>query len=196
MLSLVSPPPAPPRIVAPVIAKQPAAARPSAPPLAFHPTPVTRDIGPLPAQPVAHTPAYGVAGVSDGELDGAATADSGGSGGACDMVRALQAALRKDALVQAAVASAGRSGTGKAILVWNGDWVTTPGEAGRGLSAVREAILWQVGFSAPACRSASVHGLVAISLSDTPSVARLVLGGGDWRWSDLLTPRGFSRSPR
>jgi hypothetical protein len=83
----------------------------------------------------------------------------------------------------------------KAIRVWDGDWVTTPGEAGRGLSAVREAILWQVGFSPAACRNAAVHGLVAISLGDTPGLPRLVLGGGDWRWSDLLTPRGFNRAP-
>jgi hypothetical protein len=106
------------------------------------------------------------------------------------MVRWLQAALRKDTLVQAAVSSIGPRGAGKAILVWNGDWVATPGEDGKGLSAVREAILWEVGFAPKACRSAPVHGLVLLSMSDAPGVARLVLGARDWRWSDLLTPHG------
>ncbi|MHB8286199.1 MAG: hypothetical protein ACYDD1_16195 [Caulobacteraceae bacterium] len=191
-VALVSPPlPPPPKIIIAKPAAKTAAAKPSAPPPAPRPQTAPRDIPALPAQPLGQ----GVAGVSDGDLDGAETADSGAPGGACDMVRRLQAALRKDALVQAAAASVGRSavGAGKAVLVWNGDWVATPGEDGKGLSAVREAILWEVGFSPPACRSAAVHGLVLISLSDTPGVARLVLGGRDWRWSDLLTPRGLNR---
>lgn len=190
-LALVTPPPIPPRIPARVIDKPTVPAKPSAPPPAFRRTPVPRDLAALPAQ----ARAQGLTGIGDGELDGAATAEAGAPGGGCDMIRALQTALRQDALVQTAVASAGRgaAGVGKAILVWNGDWVTTPGEDGRGLSAVREAILWQVGFSPPGCRSAWVHGFVAISLSDGPGAPRLVLGGGDWRWSDLLTPRGFNR---
>ena len=105
------------------------------------------------------------------------------------MIRRLQAALRKDALVQAAVADARAAGSGKALLVWNGDWIRSNGQDGAGLAAVREAIMWEVGFAPEACRAEPVHGLVLISLTDGPGAARLVVGAGDWRWSDLLRPR-------
>jgi hypothetical protein len=120
------------------------------------------------------------------ELAGAVTAESGprGSGGgpeggACNMAKALQDALRRDPLVQAAAAASG----GRALRVWNGDWLRSAGEDGKGLAAVREAIMWGVAFAPANCRAAPVHGLVLLSLNDG---ARLVVGGGDWRWSDLL----------
>src|SRR5262249_42269465 len=70
--------------------------------------------------------------LSAADLAGAASADSGGGGGQCDLARQLQGALRKDPLVKAAVAGS----AGKAIMVWNGDWVQTNGEDGKGLAAV------------------------------------------------------------
>jgi len=131
--------------------------------------------------------------VSDAELAGASTAGGGGGGGGeCNMTRRLQAALRKDRLVQAAAAEAhqGQGLGGKAIRVWNGDWVRHGEQDGNGLAAVREAIMWEVGFAPAACRAERVHGLVLISLNDAPGAARLVVGSGDWRWSDLLRRRG------
>ena len=104
------------------------------------------------------------------------------------MARRLQAALRKDARVQAAVAEAGRV-PGEALFVWNGDWIRSRGQDGAGLAAVREAILWEVAFAPAACRAEPVHGLVLVSMADVPGAARLVLGAADWRWSDLLHPR-------
>jgi hypothetical protein len=139
-----------------------------------------------------------VAQLSDADIAGAATAGSGdggggGSGGGgtrCDMIRRLQGALRRDPLVQAAAVNARRAGeTGKAILVWNGDWVRNISEDGKGLAAVREAILWEVGFAPEACRAQPMRGLVLLSLDDGPGSARLVLGSRAWRWSDLLTAR-------
>lgn len=62
----------------------------------------------------------------------------------------------------------------------------SPGQDGAGLASLREVIQWEVGFAPPACRKEAVHGLVLISLADGPGAARLVLGGGAWRWSDLL----------
>lgn len=122
--------------------------------------------------------------VSDAQLAGAGTAESGGGGGgACNMTRRLQTALRKDARVQAAIASAHR---GRAIRIWNGDWVRHPGQEGNGLAAVREAIMWEVGFAPAACRTEPVHGLVLISLNDSAGAARIVVGQGSWRWSDML----------
>ena len=96
------------------------------------------------------------------------------------MARRIQGALRKDPLVRAAVASA----PGKALMVWDGDWVRHGAEDGKGLAAVREAIMWEVAFAPKPCRSESVHGLILLSLGS--GGARLALGSGDWRWSDLL----------
>ncbi len=130
--------------------------------------------------------------LSEAQLAGAATAESGASGGgdpgpkggACNMARLLQDKLRRDSMVQAAVASSGPSS--RAMMVWNGDWVRSSGQDGKGLAALREAILWEVGFAPAKCRMEPVHGLVMISLNDAPGSARIVVGSDAWRWSDLL----------
>jgi len=172
------PSPAPPKPAPTSAVAKSASPRPMA-----KPKPVRAAVDTLPADETP-TP-VSAPGLSDGELAGAATADSGGGGGACNMVRRLQGALRKDELVQAAARAPGAAG--KALKVWNGDWLATPGEDGRGLSAVREAIMWEVGFAPAACRAEPVHGLVVISLTDAPGSTRLAMGGGEWRWSDLLS---------
>ncbi len=110
---------------------------------------------------------------------------SGAGGGVCDMARMVQAALRKDHLVLNAVTGAG----GRSLKVWNGDWVRTPGQDGKGIAAVREAILWEVGFAPAACKNQLMQGLVLISMGDGPGSTRLVIGSGTWRWSDLLHAR-------
>jgi hypothetical protein len=148
-----------------------------------HRAPAPPDVDPLPAE-AAPTADPGP-GLSDGQLAGAALADAGPPGGACDMARWVQRALRKDPLVRAAVAGS----AGKAIMVWNGDWVRSNDEDGKGLAAVREAILWEVAFAPRACRAEPVHGLVLLSLNQAPGSVRLALGAGEWRWSDLLTAR-------
>jgi hypothetical protein len=122
--------------------------------------------------------------LSEAQIAGAASADSGPAGRPCDMARRLQSALRKDPLVQAAVASA----AGKAIMVWDGDWVRNRGEDGKGLAAVREAITWEVAFAPQACRAEPVHGLILISMGQTQGSTRLALGLEAWRWADLLKP--------
>lgn len=128
------------------------------------------------------------------DLAGAASAGSGGGGGGggpCDMARRVQAALRKDSLVQTAVAGARLApGQGpRALLVWNGDWVQSGGEDGKGLSAVREAIAWAVGFAPAACRAETVRGFILFTLNEAPGAPRLALGAREWRWSDLLGMR-------
>jgi hypothetical protein len=133
------------------------------------------------APPAGKDPRPPQAGVelSAAELAGAASADAGGGGGSCDLARQLQGALRRDPLVQAAVAGS----VGKAIMVWNGDWVRSVGEDGKGLAAVREAMMWEIAFAPEACRTRPVHGLILLSMNNT---ARLAVGAGEWRWSDLL----------
>jgi len=145
--------------------------------------------------------------LGDSQLAGAITAgsasggggDGSGSGGpGCDMVRRLQNALRRDPDIQAAITQAHRlaGAAGRAIMVWNGDWIRSPNQDGKGLAGVRQAIALEVAFAPKACRAQPIHGLVLISLNDAPGSVGLALGAGDWRWSDLLSTRsavGFRR---
>ncbi|HWY63288.1 MAG TPA: hypothetical protein VNW15_15410 [Rhizomicrobium sp.] len=132
--------------------------------------------------------------LSETELAGATSADAegaggGGGGGSCDIARIVQQALRRDPLVRSAVGNADR--LGKSVMLWNGDWVRSGGQDGKGLSAVREAVLWEVAFAPAACRNKRVHGLVLLSLADGNT--RFAIGSGDWRWSDLLEVRPSER---
>lgn len=167
----------------------PAAAQPPPPKALARRSPRRPDVKPL----LAGEGKSRDAGVELSEAQLASAASAGGGGGAgrpCDMARRLQAALRKDARVQAAVAEARAAGAGaKALFVWNGDWVRSSGQEGNGLAAVREAMMWEIGFAPEACRAEPVHGLVAFSLNDAPGGARLVVGAGAWRWTDLLKPK-------
>ncbi|HEY2011116.1 MAG TPA: hypothetical protein VGH23_19155 [Rhizomicrobium sp.] len=126
--------------------------------------------------------------LSDSQLAGAASAGEGGGGGggSCDLARAVQQALRRDPMVRAAAENANR--LGKSVMLWNGDWVRSGGEDGKGLSAVREAVTWEVAFAPQACRNQRMHGLVLLSLTDGRT--RFAIGGSDWRWADLLSVRG------
>lgn len=183
------PPPAQPALVLVSVAKQPpgAAARedigsfnpvqPSAPQAAAPTVTITR--------PASDTSDL----LNAAQLAGAAVAGGGGNGGGCDMARLVQQALRRDPMVRMAVADAHRTGT--AILLWNGDWVQSGAEEGKGLSVVREAILWEVGFAPQACREMPMHGLVLLSLADGGT--RFAIGTGEWRWSDILGLRGIRR---
>lgn len=171
------------------------------------PTPPPPDIPPVPA-PVAET-RQPMPGLSDAQLAGAIVAGNGiglgtgsGSGGggdgdgaaACDMVRRLQDALRRDPDIRAAVmretALAGPGARG--VHVWNGDWIQSPTQEGKGLAGVRQAIALEVAFAPAACRSQAMRGLVVLSIGDGARPARLALGGGAWRWTDLLA-RGIRR---
>jgi hypothetical protein len=124
--------------------------------------------------------------MSESQLAGAiSVGEGGGGGGGCDTARAVQRALRRDPLVRTSVEQADR--IGKAIMLWDGDWVRSGAQDGKGLSAVREAIIWEVAFAPEACRSEQVHGVVVLSLADGNT--RFAIGSNAWRWSDLLGMR-------
>jgi hypothetical protein len=121
--------------------------------------------------------------LSESQLAGATiVGEGGGPGGTCNMGEIVQQALRRDPMVHTAVESAHR--LGKTVMLWNGDWLRSGDQDGKGLSAVREAITWEVAFAPEACRNMRVRGLVLLSLSD--GTTRFALGSDDWRWSDLL----------
>ena len=213
MVTLVDPPPPPPPPPPPheapkspvkAPAKPPSPEKPkdkakSAPrsPLRVTKTPPPKNV---PTFVASRDPAPSpVIGLGDSELMGAATAGSrsggGGGGAGCDMVRLLQEGLRKNPRARASLmrAHAATVGAGRAPLVWNGDWLRTDGEEGDGLSGLREMIMLEVAFAPAACRAEPMRGLVLISLNDGPGGARFALGGGHWRWSDLLFAKGARR---
>ncbi len=197
------PPPEPPKL-APEPAGDPAPAKVSPPRLPVRPP---KRVPPPEAEPLPVKPApkpMVVAELGEADLVGAATAGSGsGAGGAgngpggggCDMVRLLQDALRKNPRVRAALAQVHpeAAARGKAVLVWNGDWVQSPGQEGKGLAGVRELIMLEVAFAPKACRDDPMRGLVLISLSDGPGAPRLALGSRAWNWSDLLFAKSGGR---
>ncbi|WP_148216825.1 hypothetical protein [Phenylobacterium zucineum] len=214
VVSLVRPPPPPPPPPppkppetpkpggSPAAAPAKAAEAPPRRPVRRAVRPPPPDVEPLLAPEAPPVPVETLATVGEAALVGARTAGSGrgsgtgtgsgvGDGGEpCDMVRRLQAALRRDPEVRAAVAQAHRTGAGgRAILVWDGDWIRSPGEAGKGLAGVRQAIVMEVAFAPEACRQEAMAGLVLLSMSDSAGAPRLVLGRGAWRWTDLLGGR-------
>lgn len=129
------------------------------------------------------------AGVGSGPGGGGGS--GGGTGGSCDMVRRLQDALRADPEVRAAVAQAHRAmpASGRAILVWDGDWIQDPAQSGKGLAGVRQAIALEIAFAPRECRTQPMRGLAVIAFADGPGAPRLALGESSWRWSDLLGAR-------
>lgn len=198
-VALYQPPPPPPEEpkTAPRPAGELASAKISPPKLPVRPprlVPPPR-VEPLPAQPAPKPSAVAELGESDligaataGDGSGAGGTGDGAGGGGCNMVRLLQEALRKNPRVRAALLQAHPSAvaTGKAVLVWNGDWVQSPGQEGKGLAGVRELIMLEVAFAPKDCRDDPMRGLILISLSDSPGAPRLALGSRAWNWSDLL----------
>lgn len=184
-----------PKAAKPTPKKAPEKKPPPPPRVVARAKPAPPDVIPLPAAKAA---GYGYTEASDAQVAGASQVDGGGggggggtgAGGGCNMARRLQTALRKDRMAQAAMAEAHR---GKPILMWNGAWVRHPSQEGEGLASVREAILWEVGFAPEACRKEQVRGMIVLSMNDAPGSARLVVGSGQWRWSDLLFTRGVVR---
>lgn len=207
---VIAEPPAGPLTAEPAAAASPAPPRPVPARAAPRPRPVRTppppDVPTLPANPAPVVAPMAV--IGEAQLAGALRAGTGqgggsgsgggggggtgaGTGGACDMVRRLQDALRADPEVRAAVAQAHRAmpASGRAILVWDGDWIQDPTQAGKGLAGVRQAIALEVAFAPRECRTQAMRGLAVIAFADGPGAPRLALGGGAWRWSDLLGAR-------
>lgn len=203
------PAPAPTPVKTPAKAAPAPVARPT--PRPSRPAPRSPTVEPVPIS--APTPSVSYVFLGDSALAGAMTAGGGsavgsgagtgsgtgsgsgsgsgsgaGSGGVCNMVERLQNALRDDARIRARLTEAYRdSGArGRAIVIWNGDWVLSPGQDGKGLAGVRQAVAVVVGFSPRECKSQTVRGYVVVTLSDDPGAPKLALGTGHWRWSDLL----------
>lgn len=187
---------------APAVVPKPQTAPP--PPVHRTPPPV------LPTEVVqvsSAPPALDLRLLGEGELAGALVAGAGAGGGAgeggsggggeggsgsgasgrCDMAGRLQALVRRDSRIQSevrrvqAALSAGR----RAMQIWDGDWVQSQGQEGRGLAGVRQAIAVEVAFAPRECRQQRVNGLVVLSLGDDAGAPRLALGTASWQWGEL-----------
>ena len=180
-----APTPEPKPSPAPTPVKTPARAAPAPraqpTPRPSRPAPRSPTVEPVPIS--APEPSVSYVFLGDSALAGAMTA-----GGVCNMVERLQNALRDDPRIRARLTEAYRdSGArGRAIVIWDGDWVLSPGQDGKGLAGVRQAVAVVVGFSPRQCKSQTVRGYVVVTLSDDPGAPKLALGTGQWRWSDLL----------
>lgn len=158
----------------------------SAPLPAAEPTPEPPGISLLGADQTAGAAVAGPPGGGGGT--GAGGQGSGAGGGRCDMVRRLQDALADDVEVRAAVRMAhdALSAQGRALLVWDGDWLQSRGEAGKGLAGLRQAVAVEVAFAPAACKDQPMRGLAVIALPDGP---RIAVGRAAWRWRDLTGAR-------
>jgi hypothetical protein len=180
-----------PKVQAQEVPKRPAKVKPKPVPPEVKPRLVAAVETPEPTPPEPQVSAGELASALTAEGEGAGSGAGGGGaggsgGGGCGMVRKLQAILRSDSSVRAAAMQAHRD-SNRPILVWNGDWVRRGSESGKGLASVRQAIAVEVAFSPKACREQRMHGLVVLSLGDSPGAPRIVLGAGAWRWADLLS---------
>lgn len=185
LVELAAPePPGPPAAEEPVQAAPSVAPSPPQEVIAAGPAPVpAEDAAPTTPEPSDLLSEAQLAGAADADtLGGGGGAGGGGGGGGCNTAQILQSALQRDPMVRGAVEAAGRRGG--AVMLWNGDWVRAGDQAGRGLSGVRQAILWALAFAPETCRSRRMRGLVLLSLTDG---TRFAIGTDeDWRWSDLL----------
>jgi hypothetical protein len=190
-----APSPAPPRPVPARAASRPRPVRtpppPDVPTLPANPTPVVAPMAVIGEAQLAGALKAGTGQGTGPGAGGGGGSGSGASGGSCDMIRRLQDALRADPEVRAAVtrAHSAMPAAGRAILVWDGDWIQDPGQAGKGLAGVRQAIALEVAFAPRECRTQAMRGLAVIAFAEGPAAPRLALGEASWRWSDLLGAR-------
>lgn len=191
-------PPAPaPRVAPPARPASPPRPTRRPPPPEVKPLPIPASVAP-PGPPLPLIGATALAGATrvgagpGGGGGGQGTGGGGGgAGGGCDMLKRLQEALRDDVEVRAAIQTAHRemSAQGRAIQVWDGDWLQSRGQEGKGLAGVRQAISVEVAFAPAECRAQAMRGLAVLALDDRADGAKLALGRAAWRWSDLLDLR-------
>ncbi|HEV7229236.1 hypothetical protein [Brevundimonas sp.] len=172
------------------------------PPVAARKTPPSPEVPTRPAAAEATPSVPDLPVIGGARLAGALRAGGGGSGGgaggggpggdgaggSCDMIGRLERALRDDLELRRAVATTltARGAAGQAVLVWDGDWLQSPGQAGKGLAGLRQAVAVEVGFAPRACKDETVRGLAVVSLDGTANGPKVALGTGAWRWRDLL----------
>lgn|GEM_PF-731965 len=128
------------------------------------------------------------AGSGSGSGSGTGSSAARGPGARCDMLARISQAVRNTPQVRAAVDDLARDANarGQALVIWDGDWITTRGQDGRGLAGVRQAVSVSVAFAPAECKAEPVRGFVVIDLGEGDDAPRVALGKAQWRWNDLL----------
>lgn len=127
-------------------------------------------------------------GSGSGSGRGTGASEAQGPGASCDMLARLAEAIRNAPQVQAAVAELSRNAdaVGRALVIWDGAWITTAGQDGEGLAGVRQAVSVTVAFAPAECKAEPVRGFVVVDLAEGADAPRVALGKPHWRWNDLL----------
>lgn len=116
-------------------------------------------------------------------------AAAAGGGAGCDLTAALERRLQADVAVQGSLTGLPREAraTAGAVTLWNGAWAE--GDGGP-LAPIRRAILDGVAQAPPDCLEARLNGPVFLLVTGPEARTLLTLGGGAWRWSDVLASPG------
>jgi hypothetical protein len=117
-----------------------------------------------------------------------AVAESAAPGHSCQLGGWLQAALRADPAVQAALAAIPRAdrSIANAIMLWDVRWVRQPSSALNGASALRSALMVGVRAAPAECQTQLIRGPELLALTDSSGTTLIAIGSGEWRWADLL----------
>jgi hypothetical protein len=118
----------------------------------------------------------------------AASAASGSSGDPCALGEWLQAALKDDPAVQAALSNvpASARSVANAVMLWNGQWFSPPPSAAQGLASIRALVVAGIASAPEGCRSQAITGPILITVGEAMAPTVLAVGSGEWRWQDLL----------
>lgn len=117
---------------------------------------------------------------------------AGAAAGGCSIDGALQALFAAEPTVRAALVAIPRDArsVANAIQLWDGAWTPPPTPEGEpALAVIRAAIVETVSQAPARCRDEHLQGprFLIVSQADNMTTV-LVLGSGDWRWTDL-SPR-------
>ena len=107
----------------------------------------------------------------------------------CTIAAQLQQAFTDEAPVRAAIYAipVNERSVANAIQLWNGEWISTIGKDV--LADLRQSVDTIVNSSTPECRNAMRIGPVFFIATDEDKIQTvIVLGSGQWRWTDLVTP--------
>ena len=127
-----------------------------------------------------------------------AAAERAGFGTSCEIADSLARAFTDNELLKSQLARVGpRSrSVANAIMFWDGDWVTVPGDAPEdAVNILRRAILEGVRAAAPECLIEEVAGPRFISVDSGTGTIVLVVGSGKWRWGQLIAPEQEMTGP-
>lgn len=124
------------------------------------------------------------------DMPGVSTDAGAAPGGTCDLTDVVQANLRADPELQAALDRLPRSdrSVASAVMLWDGHWIVGASPAARDtLTKIRAVVIATIEAASLPCRTSSQTGPRLMSLRGEPDTI-LALGSGKWRWADLASP--------